>query len=139
MFTESKTNTEIDFLVNAYSLNGMGIEAVDLFHQMPVKFRDSWSYVCVLNGCSHAGLISQAWQIFEKIPIEVKSFLIYTTMVIRCREIFLFRYDESNFLGRYSRANVSFRTSRKLIEQIRDETSALLSNVQYVEFFFILK
>jgi pentatricopeptide repeat protein len=68
----------------------MGNEAVHLFRRMPTKLIDSWSYVCVLNGCSHAGLISQAWQIFEKIPIEAKSDLIYTTMVIQFREILVF-------------------------------------------------
>lgn len=71
------------FGVNAYGLNGMGNEAVNLFHRTPETMRDSWVYVSVLNGCSHSGLIDEAWKIFKGIPVKEKSNLIYTTMVIR--------------------------------------------------------
>ena len=48
------------FLVNSYGLNGMGIKAVELFHSIPVDFADEISYICVLNACSHSGLVDQA-------------------------------------------------------------------------------
>lgn len=74
---------QIDFphSVNSYGLNGMGIESVELFHQTPRDLLNSWIYVCVLNACSHSGLVDQAHQIFATIPIEEKTERIYTTMV----------------------------------------------------------
>lgn len=59
----------------------MGIQAIELFHQVPVNVLDRWIYVCVLNACSHSGLIDEARQIFDKIPAEKKSDKVYTTMV----------------------------------------------------------
>ena len=39
------------------------------------------SYICVLNACSHSGLIDEACQIFQKIPFDQRTEHIYTTMV----------------------------------------------------------
>ena len=55
-------------IVNAYGRNGMGYEAIDLYQTMPENFRDGISHICVLNACSHSGLIDQAQEIFSKIP-----------------------------------------------------------------------
>ena len=66
-------------LVNAYGRVGMGAEAVDLYSQMPEKMRDSISNICVLNACSHAGLVDQATKIFHH--VHVKTDKIVTTMV----------------------------------------------------------
>ena len=57
----------------------MGAEAVELFHQIPPEFFDEINYVCVLNACSHSGLVDQARSIFAKIPVKTDK--IYTTMV----------------------------------------------------------
>lgn len=54
-------------LVNAYGRNGRGLEAVNLYQQIPVKIRDPVIDVCVLNACSHAGLIDHAQSIFQQI------------------------------------------------------------------------
>ena len=86
----SKTSTHqlnplkvrVDILVHAYGLNGMGKEAIELFHQVPVDTMDEWIYVCVLNACSHSGLTDNAQQIFERIPNERRTEKIYTTLVI---------------------------------------------------------
>jgi hypothetical protein len=71
-----------DTLVNAYGLNGMGKEALELFHGIPVDTIDEWIYVCVLNACSHSGLIDDAQKIFERIPNERRTEKMYTTLVI---------------------------------------------------------
>jgi pentatricopeptide repeat protein len=69
----------IFFSVNAYARNGMGSDAVALYRQMPVKMRDEVSHVCVLNACSHSGLVDEAQNIFNE--IDIKSERVISTMV----------------------------------------------------------
>lgn len=57
----------------------MGHQAVELFRQMPEKFINDMTYTCVLNACSHSGLVDIARSIFNS--IQVKTEIIYTTMV----------------------------------------------------------
>ena len=57
----------------------MGFEAVELFFKIPMKMLDQRTYVCVLNACSHSGLVVQAKNIFENIPD--RNVFIFTTMV----------------------------------------------------------
>jgi pentatricopeptide repeat protein len=57
----------------------MGIQAIEVFRQMPKEFIDEVTYVCVLNACSHSGLVDEARSIFRNIPIKTTS--IYCTMV----------------------------------------------------------
>ena len=57
----------------------MGFEAVQLFHEIPVNLLDNCVYVCILNACSHSGLIDQARLIFNK--IERKTEAMFTIMV----------------------------------------------------------
>ena len=71
----------VAILVNAYGLNGMGKEAIELFHRISVDTIDEWIYVCVLNACSHSGLTDNAQQIFERIPNAKRTEKIYTTLV----------------------------------------------------------
>jgi len=66
-------------LVNSFGLNGMGIEAVELYDQMPLDLINEATYVSVLNACSHSGLVHQAQRIFQDIPMKTGK--IYTTMV----------------------------------------------------------
>ena len=66
-------------LVNAYGLNGRGFEAINIYEQMPETMRDVVSHICVLNACSHSGLIDQAHSIFKR--VEQKTERIVTTMV----------------------------------------------------------
>jgi len=65
----------------------MGTEAVQLFNQLLNEILNSWIYVCVLNACSHSGLVHQAKEIFEKIPIKERTNQIFTTMVKRKKNI----------------------------------------------------
>lgn len=66
-------------LVNAYGLSGRGVDAIDLYYQMPYDQWDEISHTAVLNACSHSGLSNQARSIFTK--INNKTERIYTTMV----------------------------------------------------------
>ncbi|CAF4440561.1 unnamed protein product, partial [Rotaria magnacalcarata] len=64
---------------NSYGLNGMGMQAIALFHQIPREFLHEATYVCALNACSHSGLVSEARLIFKN--IEMKTMRIYSTMI----------------------------------------------------------
>jgi hypothetical protein len=57
----------------------MGSDAIALYRQMPEKMRDAVSHVCVLNACSHSGLVDEAQAIFNE--IDIKSERVITTMV----------------------------------------------------------
>ena len=65
--------------VNAFGLNRMGFEAVELYHKIPNNFRDEVSDVCVLNACSHSALLSEARSIFNGISHKTEK--VITTMV----------------------------------------------------------
>ncbi|CAF1554748.1 unnamed protein product, partial [Adineta ricciae] len=81
-------------MINAYGLNGMGYEAIQLYHQMPVEIRNEKTHVCVLNACSHSGLVNECRSIFATIPN--KNQFIYTTMVDCLSRSFFF--DEAKQL-----------------------------------------
>ncbi|CAF2063555.1 unnamed protein product [Rotaria magnacalcarata] len=66
-------------IINSYGLNGMSMQAVELFRKMPKEFIDESTYVCVLNACSHSGLVAIARSIFNN--ISIKTDIIYTTMI----------------------------------------------------------
>ncbi|CAF2080131.1 unnamed protein product, partial [Rotaria magnacalcarata] len=66
-------------MINAFSLNGMGSQAVELYREMPNNLRNHVSQICVLNACSHAGLLHEARTIFNEISLKTES--IITTMV----------------------------------------------------------
>ncbi|CAF5195612.1 unnamed protein product [Rotaria magnacalcarata] len=66
-------------MINAFALNGMGTQAVELYREMPNNLRDHVSQICVLNACSHAGLLHEARTIFNEIYLKTES--IITTMV----------------------------------------------------------
>jgi pentatricopeptide repeat protein len=57
----------------------MGIQAVELYRQIPKEFINEVTYICILNACSHSGLVDQARSIFAN--IQIKSESIFTTMV----------------------------------------------------------
>jgi pentatricopeptide repeat protein len=57
----------------------MGLQAIELYRKMPSELIDEVTYICVLNACSHSGLIDEARSIFRN--IETKTDQIYGTMV----------------------------------------------------------
>ncbi|CAF1152655.1 unnamed protein product [Adineta ricciae] len=81
-------------MINAYGLNGMGYDAIQLYHRIPMEMRDAKTHVCVLNACSHSGLVNECRSIFATIPN--KNHYIYTTMVDCLSRSFLF--DEAHQL-----------------------------------------
>ncbi|CAF5034601.1 unnamed protein product, partial [Rotaria sp. Silwood1] len=104
--------TEYGSMINSYGLNGMGIQAVELYRQMSSEFRNESNYVCILNACSHSGLVDQARSIFSNIQIKTEK--IYTTM-IDC----------------LSRASI-FEEAQKLIDEFeRDHSPVLPMYSQY--------
>lgn len=57
----------------------MGYEAIDMYRRIPENMRDTVSHICVLNGCSHAGLVDEALSIFRNISTKTEQ--ITSTMV----------------------------------------------------------
>ncbi|CAF1596166.1 unnamed protein product [Rotaria magnacalcarata] len=75
-------------MINAFALNGMGTQAVELYREMPNNLRDHVSQICVLNACSHAGLLHEARTIFNEISLKTES--IITAMVDCLSRLFMF-------------------------------------------------
>ena len=65
--------------VNAFGLNRMGLEAIELYAKMDSDFRDEVSDICVLNACSHSALLNEARSIFNQISHKTEK--IVSTMV----------------------------------------------------------
>ena len=86
-YTAMSNNEIIDFIlslmshlvVNAYTRNGMGYEALGIYEKIPDNLHDSILYICILNACSHSGLVDQARNIFKKVPR--KTDVVVTAMV----------------------------------------------------------
>ena len=72
---------DILYLVHAYGRNGKGKEAIELFNRIPLEMINESIYICVLNACSHSGLIEEGEKIFNMIPDQQRTEKIYTSMV----------------------------------------------------------
>ena len=70
---------EFVFEVNSFGRNGGGLEAIELYQNMPHHLRNEVSHICALNACSHAGLHHEALSIFNEINIKTEQ--ITTIMV----------------------------------------------------------
>ncbi|CAF1587481.1 unnamed protein product [Adineta ricciae] len=98
------TNMSYSAMINAYDLNGLGREAVQLYRQIPEEIIDDIINLCVLNACSHSSLINEAEEIFRNIPIEKRTEKIYSTMIhcynrsnlVNKAEELLSQYEESH-------------------------------------------
>ena len=77
----------------------MALQAVELFSRMPSELITDTTYVCVLNACSHAGLVNEAQAIFSS--IKNKTEYVYVTMVNLKQNLFF------NFNSNISRLIVS--------------------------------
>ena len=62
-----------NLLVNCYGWNGMGTEALKLYRQLPQDLISEVTNVCVVNACSHAGLVAEARVTFHKIQNKTSS------------------------------------------------------------------
>ncbi|CAF0987888.1 unnamed protein product [Didymodactylos carnosus] len=84
-------------MINGYGVNGYGLEAVSLFYKMINEAKiipDQQTYVCVLNACSHSGLVGQAESIFQS--IEYKDEKVYTAMIDTLARVY--RFDKAQLL-----------------------------------------
>jgi len=48
----------------------MGLEAINLYRQMPKHLYNEVTHICVLNACSHSGLLDEARSIVNEIPLK---------------------------------------------------------------------
>ncbi len=72
------------FAVNAYGINGKGLEANEFYRQMPYDLRNEVSHICLLNACSHSGLLDEARSIFNEITMKTEK----TTTIMVCLSIY---------------------------------------------------
>ena len=54
-------------------------KALELFHRMPKYIRDNYTFVCILNSCSHTGRVDLGRRLFNEVPLKTQQ--IYTVMV----------------------------------------------------------
>ncbi|CAF3342193.1 unnamed protein product [Rotaria sp. Silwood2] len=115
--------------LNGFGLNGMGSEAIELYRQMPNQLRDEISHICVLNACSHSGLLHQAHNIFNEIPFKTAK--IYTVMIDCLSRLFLF--DEAQkLIDEYEKTNsASFVMYMCLLSGARNNRNSNLSEKVY--------
>ncbi|CAF4379906.1 unnamed protein product, partial [Rotaria sordida] len=71
-------------LIYVYGLNHMGLEAVDLYRKMPDHLCNEITYICVLNACSHSGLLDQAHSIFNEISKKSKKIIAAMVCLFIC-------------------------------------------------------
>ncbi|CAF1237394.1 unnamed protein product [Adineta ricciae] len=75
------TNMSYSAMINAYGLNGLSRQAVQLYRQIPYEIIDDIINLCVLNACSHSSLINEAEELFRNIPKEKRTEKIYSSMI----------------------------------------------------------
>ncbi|CAF1454984.1 unnamed protein product [Rotaria magnacalcarata] len=89
-------------IINAYGLNGMGIQAIEIYRQISLDLIDEITHICILNACSHSGLVLEARSIFEN--IQIKTVSIYTTMIDCLSRASLFQ-EAQNLQEEYERSH----------------------------------
>ncbi|CAF4212886.1 unnamed protein product [Rotaria magnacalcarata] len=90
-------------MINSYGLNGMGLQSIELYYQMPKELINEATYICVLNACSHSGLVNEALSIFKTIEIETQR--IYTT-IIDCLSRALFFEEAQKLMEEFERLHI---------------------------------
>ncbi|CAM4845476.1 unnamed protein product [Rotaria magnacalcarata] len=116
-------------MINAFGLNGMGTRAVELYREMPNNLRNHFSHICVLNACSHAGLLHEARTIFNE--ISLKTELIVTTMVDCLSRLFMFNGAQM-LIDDYEKINTpSIAMYMSLLSGARNNRNSNLSEKIY--------
>ncbi|CAF1016309.1 unnamed protein product [Rotaria sordida] len=116
-------------MINAFGLNGMGSEAIELYRQMPNNLRNEISHICVLNACSHSGLLDEARIIFNEIPMKTEQII---TIMIDCLSR-LFLFDEAQkLIDEYEKTNSpNFVMYMALLSSARNNRNHILSEKIY--------
>ncbi|CAF5217528.1 unnamed protein product, partial [Rotaria magnacalcarata] len=114
-------------MINAFAVNGMGTQAVELYREMPNNHHVS--QICVLNACSHAGLLHEARTIFNEISLKTES--IITAMVDCLSRLFMF--DEvQKLIEDYEKTNTpSIVMYMSLLSGARNNRNSNLSEKIY--------
>ncbi|CAF3319979.1 unnamed protein product [Rotaria socialis] len=109
---------------NAYGLNGTGLEAVQLYRQIPHNLVNDVSHVCVLNTCSHSGLLDHARSVFNEIIVKTEK------ITALCR---LFLFDEAqNVLDDFEKFNSSsLSIYMAMLSGARNNRNSVLSQRLY--------
>ncbi|CAF1315617.1 unnamed protein product, partial [Rotaria sordida] len=116
-------------IVNGFGLNGMGFEAIELYRQMPNELHDEVTHICVLNACSHSGLLDQARNIFNEIPLKTEK--IVTAMTDCLSRLFLFDEAEK-LIDEYEKTNSpNFIMYMCLLSGVRNNRNKKLSEKIY--------
>ncbi|UJR28525.1 hypothetical protein I4U23_009762 [Adineta vaga] len=116
-------------MINAYGLNGKGLEAIELYEQVPDEFINEVTYICVLNACSHAGLVDKAFPIFRK--IQMKTERIYTVMTDCLSRSFCFP-EAQQLINEYESSNLpSAPMYLSLLSGARNAKNSHLSQETY--------
>ncbi|CAF4003270.1 unnamed protein product, partial [Rotaria sp. Silwood1] len=97
-----RDNVTFNAMINGFGLNGMGSEAIELYRQMPNNLHDEVSHICILNACSHSGLLHQARSIFNEISLKTEK--IVTVMTDCLSRLFLFDEAEK-LIDEYEKTN----------------------------------
>ena len=121
-------------LVNAYGQNGMGSRAVDLYNEISPHMRNDIIDLCVLNACSHSGLVNEARTIFNAISTKTDKI---TTAMVRHFHLFIQWIDSRLCLDWLSKSNASIRWSRKSPSWFWTNSHSLCTHVSYVESFLL--
>ncbi|UJR24156.1 hypothetical protein I4U23_027122 [Adineta vaga] len=112
-------------MINSYGLNGMGHNAIELYYQMPREMLHDKAYTCVLNACSHSGLVDEARSIFSTIPNKTKY--IYTTM-IDCLSRSFFFDEAKQLIQEFERDQLpDLHMYMSLLSGVRNRNDALLA------------
>lgn len=61
-------------MIAAYANHGLGREAISLFEEMKIRNLkpDATTFIGVLSGCNHAGLVDEGWRYFKQMTDEYK-------------------------------------------------------------------
>jgi pentatricopeptide repeat protein len=70
--TEDKTADLVTWtaMIQSLGIHGNGKEALDLYYRMLQHFNpNKITLTCVLNSCSHSGLIQEAFEIYHSMEV----------------------------------------------------------------------
>ncbi|CAF1337435.1 unnamed protein product, partial [Rotaria sordida] len=116
-------------MISGFGLNGMGLEAIELYRKMPNELQNEITHICVLNACSHSGLLDQARNIFNEIPLKTEK--IVTAMTDCLSRLFLFDEAEK-LIDEYEKTNSpSFIMYSCLLSGVRNNRNKKLSEKIY--------
>ncbi|CAF1237191.1 unnamed protein product [Adineta steineri] len=124
-------NMSYSTMINAYGLNGLGREAVQLYYEIPFEIIDDIINLCVLNACSHASLIHEAKEIFKNISVDKRSEKIYTAM-IDCFSRSNLINEAEELINEYEQSHLpSYSMYMSILSAARNQRNPILAQKMY--------